>query len=400
MENRKDLIVGIDPGTTSSIAILNLKGKLESKMSKKNFGKEEIIRKIASKGRPVLIGVDISSPPSLAEKISHSFNAKLFSPEKDLQIKEKEELTREYDVKNSHERDALASAINAFNFHKPKLKKVEKIISELSLYPYEERIKSLILKEEIENISSAIERIVESEEKEEEEKEEKVEKKKGRDELENEIKKLKSNLTVARDSVKSLRNYSERLKEEKNEVKKDLKKIREEKEELEEGRKDEILKDDEIHRLSRRLSTLTRKLEEIKRENKNLKKKLGIYQEIEAKRKKGLIPVIVVENFKKNKLMKSEFEINNRIIFFRKIENPDASVIKYLKNENVRAVMGDFPQELKEKLLAREIPVIKGKKLKEMNGDLGFIEPEALEKGRLADKGSFIKWLKNYRSRI
>ncbi|MFH1285434.1 MAG: DUF460 domain-containing protein [Candidatus Micrarchaeota archaeon] len=109
------LLVGIDPGTTVGYAIFDLDGNLLSAGSKREIGKEELIKIIRSYGTPSLFAVDVSSPHELAKKLAAAFNARIFSPDKNLTQEEKRELTPNFKFQNEHEMDAAASALKAFH---------------------------------------------------------------------------------------------------------------------------------------------------------------------------------------------------------------------------------------------------------------------------------------------
>jgi len=118
------LIVGIDPGSTSAVAAFNLNGDLKLLESKKEFSQDEIIRKIIEVGRPVVIASDRKKMPSNVEKISSSLGAQRFEPENDLSSRRKNEIG---EGENSHEIDAYASGIHAYNSLQKELRKIEKI---------------------------------------------------------------------------------------------------------------------------------------------------------------------------------------------------------------------------------------------------------------------------------
>lgn len=132
MENL--LIIGIDPGTTTGIAAVNFDGDLVLTASRKNFSKSKITSFISSLGKPLIIASDISTTPKLLEKISANLPTRLISPKTDLKKREKNEMVKAYSEKlnskklwnNSHEKDALASALFAYGKLKPLIERVKK----------------------------------------------------------------------------------------------------------------------------------------------------------------------------------------------------------------------------------------------------------------------------------
>lgn len=114
------LIVGIDPGTTTGIAILNFNGELLELLSSKNIGLKGVIEKIIDRGKASLIATDVNPCPTFVSNLATKLGAKLFVPKESLHVQEKNILTKNYKVMDNHQRDALAAAITAFNFARKK----------------------------------------------------------------------------------------------------------------------------------------------------------------------------------------------------------------------------------------------------------------------------------------
>ena len=119
------LIVGIDPGTTTGVAVLNFNGKLIDLSSSKDMGIDEVIKYITRFGIASVIACDVSPAPQFVNKLSAKTGAVVFKPHISLSIKEKNESTKNFMVKDSHQRDSLASALNAFNNFKNKFMKID-----------------------------------------------------------------------------------------------------------------------------------------------------------------------------------------------------------------------------------------------------------------------------------
>lgn len=122
------VIVGVDPGTTTAIAVLDLNGNVIGVKSKKGWTPGEVIEYITSLGRPVVIATDKSNPPEFVLKLRASFQAVLHTPKEDMSVERKRSLTSKATFLNDHERDAIAAAMDAFNSFKNKLRNVEKRI--------------------------------------------------------------------------------------------------------------------------------------------------------------------------------------------------------------------------------------------------------------------------------
>lgn len=116
------LIVGVDPGSTSAVAALNLDKDLVLLESDREFPADEIILKLIQKGHTVLVGCDTEKMPSLAEEIASSLGARKFSPEEDISRDRKRSMGSNGD--NSHEKDAIAAAVHAYNQHQRRIRKI------------------------------------------------------------------------------------------------------------------------------------------------------------------------------------------------------------------------------------------------------------------------------------
>jgi predicted RNase H-like nuclease (RuvC/YqgF family) len=100
-------IVGIDPGTTTAFAVLDLKGKLINIASSRSWGFSELVGLLIELGHPIIIATDKN-------------------PTSSLSVEQKLRDTKSYSYANEHERDALAAAIDAVRSVKNKLESVEK----------------------------------------------------------------------------------------------------------------------------------------------------------------------------------------------------------------------------------------------------------------------------------
>ena len=114
---RDHVVVGIDPGTTTAVALLDLDGSTLDVYSTRTADTAEVIEWIIEHGRPVVVAADVEPMPETVEKIRRSFDAGGWIPERDLPVDEKLHRTREEPYDNDHERDALAAALFAFDDH-------------------------------------------------------------------------------------------------------------------------------------------------------------------------------------------------------------------------------------------------------------------------------------------
>ena len=125
----KPVLVGVDPGSTSAVAILDFNGDMIHVRSGKNFPPREIISEIIENGKPVIVTSDKAKTPSKVEKIAKSVGAEKFEPDEDLSQERKRELGT---GENSHEKDASAAVKHAYRQLKPKIRKIEELDEERS----------------------------------------------------------------------------------------------------------------------------------------------------------------------------------------------------------------------------------------------------------------------------
>jgi predicted RNase H-like nuclease (RuvC/YqgF family) len=120
------LIVGIDPGTTTAIAALDLDGNLLHLKSSRQMKMSDVIEALYKVGKPLIIASDVQEMPYSVEKIRRSFSAIAYSPKQDMSVDAKVELTAPFQYSNDHERDALSAALEAYRQYRNKFQNLVK----------------------------------------------------------------------------------------------------------------------------------------------------------------------------------------------------------------------------------------------------------------------------------
>jgi hypothetical protein len=115
------LVVGIDPGTTTAVAALDLDGKVVHLSSSRQRAMSEVIEALYRAGKPLVIASDVKEMPFSVERIRRAFSAVGYTPREDRTVEEKAELVAGFQYGNIHERDALAAAIDAFRYYRNRL---------------------------------------------------------------------------------------------------------------------------------------------------------------------------------------------------------------------------------------------------------------------------------------
>jgi predicted RNase H-like nuclease (RuvC/YqgF family) len=118
--------------------VLDTRGRLLLLKSRKNMTRADISRHAGALGKPVIVAGDRNPPPSAVEKLASVFSARLVTPEESLSRRDKHSLARDVlesgaKKPNQHERDALASALFAYNKIRPTMLRVDQRLSALGL---------------------------------------------------------------------------------------------------------------------------------------------------------------------------------------------------------------------------------------------------------------------------
>ncbi len=139
------VILGLDPGLTVGMAVVDLDGNLLEVASSRNFSISDILS-FAMKYEDVLaVACDVVPAPRLVERVASSLDSILFAPSHPLSLSEKlrlidEKFSREA-YSNAHERDALAAAVKAFNSYRNKAEHIDKKLEEAHLQEFKEETK-------------------------------------------------------------------------------------------------------------------------------------------------------------------------------------------------------------------------------------------------------------------
>ncbi len=120
------LIVGIDPGTTTAFAALDLDGNLLHLESSRQMNMSDVIEALYRVGKPLVIASDVQDMPFTVEKIRRAFSAVAYTPRQDTSVETKMELTAPFPYQNDHERDALSAALDAYRQYRNKFQNLAK----------------------------------------------------------------------------------------------------------------------------------------------------------------------------------------------------------------------------------------------------------------------------------
>ena len=151
-DHERRLIVGLDPGATCGIALLSFKGEVLHLKSQKGLSRGDLTRLLTDFGEAVIIATDVRPLPEFVKKFSATLRLVVFIPEYSLSVSEKQELAGEFssksgmEVRNLHERDALAAAAKAYRHYKNKFEQIEVFVSENPSMVAVDEVKTLVVR--------------------------------------------------------------------------------------------------------------------------------------------------------------------------------------------------------------------------------------------------------------
>jgi len=292
-KRREHVIVGIDPGTTTAVAVLGLEGEVLDVLSTRTADMAAVIEWIVERGRPLLVAADVTPMPETVEKIRRSFDAAGWVPDRDLPVDVKQHRTREVGYDNDHERDAIAAAFGAYDAHVDQFERVAAKVP-----PRQElgTVLSRVIADE-EPVEAVLEDLQEDDSEDEEEREH-VERELTAEErrikqLEGQVERLQDHVETLEETIEAKDDRIDDLEDELSDAR------REERREARERR--------EVTRLERENDRLERELESERETVGELEGKLERLKALwkldhsnfadVAEKKAGLVPVKVIEQF-------------------------------------------------------------------------------------------------------
>ena len=151
-------IVAIDPGITTGIAIVDLHGNIIKVSSRRDMGRNEVVKAITDMGDPIIVTSDVNPLPRSVRNIAGKVDAEVHHPDISMTVAEKKKVVKEYpdQAKKGHESDALAAAIKTWKSYRPFFMKIEKELDRRGLSKHLDIIAKRLLKGEYDNMSEAI----------------------------------------------------------------------------------------------------------------------------------------------------------------------------------------------------------------------------------------------------
>jgi predicted RNase H-like nuclease (RuvC/YqgF family) len=321
------LIVGIDPGTTTAVAALDLDGNLLHLASSRQMNMGDVVESLYRVGKPLIIASDVQEMPYSVEKIRRSFAAVAYTPKQDVSVETKIELTAAFPYGNDHERDALSAALDAYRQYRHKFQNLLKrippghdldevrarVIRGQSLDQVIGEMNSVLPARAADTPSVPVE--VKHDEK----------------------------VRVLDGMVKRLRTFVGELQEEVKEKDYEIQRLQARVRKIHTSQDTKIAKDTEVVKKDAIIQSLKKRLRKEERHNRNLSKRIiRIKQFAELSMDGEVLPVKVMESLTKEGLRRLTEDVGieeGDIIFVNRLDDWGRSVVKDLAGIRVRAVV-------------------------------------------------------------
>jgi predicted RNase H-like nuclease (RuvC/YqgF family) len=379
---RRYSIVGIDPGTTLGVAMIDLDGKPINVFSSKNCSLSEAVARIIAFGKPLIVASDVTPTPAMVKRISSIFASPVHELDESLSTEEKIAITKGegYDYKNAHERDALAACVNALKGYKKKFAQVQKKTpSSVDV----EEVKALVVKGV--SISAAITRLINEKEKKKVAKIEESRDEKKRGEESEEILRLRRIIKVKEEKIEMLEELTTVLKAQMEEKERNIRILQHKIDSMRSDRKKEIQAMEEIRRRDNEIQRLSEEVMAHDERNRELQK---ILKELKGKREvKGGRRIKVIKSFSQDaiiELCKRYGLKKGDIVFLDDSSGGGASTAELLAKKGISAVIHDkavshfaantFCDFGIPTFSTKEVPLL----LKEDNGDFAYVDQHVL----------------------
>ncbi|WP_254807690.1 DUF460 domain-containing protein [Natronosalvus amylolyticus] len=357
-KRRDHVVVGIDPGTTTAVAIVGLEGDVLDVWSSRMSTTADVIEWIVERGRPIIVAADVTPMPETVEKFRRSFDAAGWTPERDLPIDEKQHRTREFPYEDDHQRDALAAALYAVDDHTDQF---ERIARKLPAGIDRGEVTARVVTDG-ETVETVLEDLSEDDEPDEDETEHEPreltpEERRIRD-LERQVERLE-------DHVDTLEGRIEDRDEEIEDLEAELAVTR-----REERRK--VRKDREVSRLERKAERLENERDEARDTIEGLEQKVERMKALwkldhsnfadVSEKQAGLVPVKVVEQFTRGAIQEADEAYGiatDDVVYVRDASGAGRSTAELLASFEPRVVLkdGGLSDIARSILFDRDIPV-------------------------------------------
>ncbi|WP_456422263.1 DUF460 domain-containing protein [Thermococcus sp.] len=379
IRERRSVIVGIDPGITVGIAVIDLNGNVVALHSERNMPVGEVFRFISEIGHPVVVATDVSPAPGFVEKIARSFKANLFVPRESLRIDEKNELLRNLGIKveDDHQRDALAAAYKAYLRLKPKLEHVEARLREAGLIKRADEVKALVIQGY--NLGEAMQKVTRREERKPEPQTEET--------TSVDVRPYLRKIRELEERIEFLERENEELRSIIREQRRTIERLERRIADYDEEVRRKILRERELEAKVRRIEVLEKQLREAKALIERLSRDLVKVKRMNVVEVRGsAVPLKVLRVLSWRELERIEREIGLRrgdVLFVINPAGAGKSIAEELVEKGIRALITEkpLPEPVREVLREAHLPFFTSEELDVKRVDeFAVVERETLER--------------------
>ena len=352
------IIVGIDPGTTTAAAVVGLEGEVLDVLSTRTADTAAIIEWIIERGRPIIVGADVTPMPETVEKIRRSFDAAGWVPSRDLPVDVKKHRTRETGYDNDHERDAIAAALGAYDAHSDQFDRIAAKV------PPRQDLGTVIARvvadeESVETVLADLTDTPDDDDDDHEHVEREL------TEEERRIRQLETQVERLQNHVETLETRVEKKDEKLGEFERELSETRKKERREARERREVTRLERENRRLERELESEREQVEAVERKLERLKTLWKLdhsnFADVSEKRA-GLVPVKVVEQFTRGAIERAHERFGlaeDDVILLRDASGAGRSTAELLADINPQIVLrnGQLSDMADSVLFEHEIPV-------------------------------------------
>jgi predicted RNase H-like nuclease (RuvC/YqgF family) len=359
VKRRDHVVVGIDPGTTTAVAIVDLEGDVLDVWSSRTSDTADVIEWIVERGRPIIVAADVTPMPETVEKFRRSFDAAGWTPDSDLPVDEKQHRTRDQPYDDDHQRDAMAAALYAIDAHEDQFERIaDKLPPGIDRGEVTARV--VAGEESVEAVLRDLddEETGGEEDSSEHEPRELTEDEKRIKDLERQVERLQSHVDRLEGRVEDRDERIDELETELGVARREERK--------------EVRRDREVSRLERKSNRLERERDEAQEEVDALEGKVermkalwkldhSNFSDVSAE-KEGLVPVKVVEKFTKGAIREADEQYgiaSGDVVYIRDASGAGRSTAELLAEFDPRVVLkdGGLSEIADEILFESRIPV-------------------------------------------
>jgi len=367
------LIAGIDPGVTCGLAVLTLDGVPVYVSSQRGWTLSDILKMLMDLGEPIIISSDVSPAPELVGKLSKTLNANVFTPLMSLGTVEKQHLAKNlaesYGVKlsNSHEIDALAAALKAYNHFRNKFEQIELRVKELGYKVSVEDVRALVIKGY--TINRAISYLT-AKPKEAGLPPIPVSKIPREERLKNLVDELKERLTFYQGEIKRQQTENKEMRKRVRSLKRELSDLQGKIDEIRSEQLYQIRREREYQRLQDDIESLKRRLSEYSATLDEYKQRFDALQRLRELQSKGeLAPLKPIESFTREGLEKAfrlyEIKLGDYVLLMD-AGGGGPTTAKTLARKGVKVIVSQtaMSHQAREEFAKHDVPVIRAAEVK------------------------------------